>query len=70
MEQLDESDRNGHLRKNNINNFVPHYESDDEVGTQHRKKIKKPRIVPSEKDKGRRKKGGQNKINEEDKNDR
>ena len=54
MEQLDESDGNRHIRKNNINHFAPLYESDYEEDTKHREKPKTPIIVPSEKEKGRK----------------
>ena len=49
IEQLDQSDRKRHRRKNNINQFWSLYESDDEKVTQHRTKTKNPRIVLSEK---------------------
>ena len=69
MEKLDKSDGNGYQSKNNINNFSPLYESDDEEGTKNRNKTKTPVIVLSEEEKGRINKGGQNKGNEEDGND-
>ena len=47
MEQLDKSDGNGHRRENNINQFIPLYESHYEEGTQHRTKFKTPIIVLS-----------------------
>ena len=68
MEQLEKSDGNRHHRKNNINHFAPLYESDDEEGTVNRKKHKTTSIVLSEKGKGRKNEGVQNKRNEEDGN--
>ena len=68
MEKLDKQDGNSHRRKNNINQFTPLYESNNEEGTQYRMKPKTPIIVPGEKDKGRKNKGGQIKINKEDGN--
>ena len=65
MEQLGEFDGNGHRRRNNINNFAPIYESDDEEGTQHMTKSKITSIVLSDKYKEKKNKGGQNKSNEE-----
>ena len=70
MEQLDESDGNGHRSKTNNNYFAPLFESDDEEITRHRIKIKTPIMVLNEDEEGRKKKGYQNKGNEEDKDNR
>ena len=59
MEKLDRSDRNGHCSKNNINHFLQLYGFDNEKCTKQRKKPKTPIIVLTEKEKGRKKKGGQ-----------
>ena len=42
MEQLDELDRNGYRRENNINHFVQLYESEDEEVTKQRTKPNTP----------------------------
>ena len=66
---MDDPEGNGHCRNNNINNFAPLYESDDEEGTKHRTKPKTLIMLLSEKDEGRKNKGGQNKSNEDIRND-
>ena len=53
-----------------INHFAPLYESDDEEGTRRRTKPNTPSILISEKEKGIKNKGCQNKSNEEDGKDR
>ena len=53
MEQLDESDGNGHGSKTNINHFATLLESGDEEGAKHRTKLKTPIIVLSEYEEGR-----------------
>ena len=70
MEQLEDSDRNRHRRKTNISHFAPLFESDDKDITRHRIKIKTPIMVLNEDEDGRKKKGYQNKGNEEDKDNR
>ena len=70
MEQLDESEGNRHGIKNNINNVVLLFESDYEEGNNHRTKPKTPIIVLSEKEKGSKNRGYQNKGNKEDEYDR
>ena len=47
MDQMDKSVGNGHCRENNINNFAPLYESDNEEGTQHRNNPNTPIILLS-----------------------
>ena len=64
MEQLDKSDVNRNRRRNNIDQFAPLYESDNEEGTHNGTKSKNPIIVLREKEKGSKKIGGQNKSNE------
>ena len=66
MEKLEKLDGNGFQIKNNINHFAPLYESDDNEGTYHRTKLKTPIIVPNKQEKGRKNKGDQTKVNEED----
>ena len=70
MEKLEESDGNLYRKRNNINDYLPHYESENEEGTQHSTKLNTPIILPSVNEKGSKNKGGQNNINEEDGNDR
>ena len=45
MEQLDKSDGNRYQSKNNMNQFAPFYESENEESTKHRGKTKTPRIT-------------------------
>ena len=54
MEQLDKSDGNIHQIKNNINHFTSFYESDYKEGTKNRMKPENPKIVLSEKEKGKK----------------
>ena len=48
MDQLDKFNGNGYKRKNNMNQFAPLYESDNEKGTKKSTKPKTPIIVLSE----------------------
>ena len=50
IEQLDESDGNGHRWNTNINNFASLFESEDKEGTKHRTKPNSPIILLSEDD--------------------
>ena len=68
MEQLEDSDGNGHGHNNSINHFSPLFESYDEEGTKHRTKPKTPIIVLSE-DEKEKNKGEQNEDNEENEDD-
>ena len=63
MQQLKNSDANGHRRKTNINHSEPIFESDNEEGTKHRTKPKTSIILLSEDEE--EKKGEHNKGNEE-----
>ena len=63
MEQLEKSDGNVYQSKNNINNFIPLYESDYEEGNNYSKKPNTPIIVLREEYKGRRNNKVQNKVN-------
>ena len=69
-EQLGGLDGNGHVRNTNTNHFTQLFESNDEEGTQNRKKPKAPRIVLSEEGGEDKKKGEYNEDNEEDEDDR
>ena len=70
MDQMDKSVGNGHCRENNINNFAPLYESDNEEGTQHRNNPNTPIILLSVNQKRKKNKGGQKNSNEEYGNDK
>ena len=65
MQQLDESDRNRHNIKTNINHFSSLFESDDEEGNNNMTKPKTQIIVLREQEEGRENKGYKNKGNEE-----
>ena len=54
MENFKELYRNGHQIKNNINHFTSFYESDYKEGTKNRMKPENPKIVLSEKEKGKK----------------